>query len=52
MISAHGRSKWIGIGTFKFLYGDTIIEFDPLIIENSDTPLILSLEDKDELHPR
>lgn len=49
VVSAHGGSKCIGIATFKFPYGDTILSFNAPIVENSDTPLILGLNDQDKL---
>ena len=48
-VSAHGGSKCIGIATFKFPYHDTIIKFDAPIVESSDIPLILGLDDQDKL---
>ena len=48
-VSAHGGSKCIGIATFKFPYHDTVIKFDAPIVENSDIPLILGLDDQDKL---
>ena len=47
-ISAHSRPNCIGIATFKFPYPDTIIEFDSPIVENSNIPLILGLDDQDK----
>ena len=47
-VSAHGGSKCIGIATFKFPYHDTVIEFEAPIVENSDIPLILGLDDQDK----
>lgn len=38
---AHGGSKCICIETFRFPYANTKIEFHDIIIENSDTPLML-----------
>ena len=42
-------SKRIGITTVKFLYNNSIIEFDAPIIENSDISLNLGLDDQDTL---
>ncbi len=52
VIYAHGGSKFIGVATFKFPYGNTIIAFDAPIVANSDTPLILGLSDQDRLGSR
>ncbi len=52
VVSAHGGSKCIGVSTFKFPYYDSIIEFGAPIVDNSDTPLILGLNDQDRLHCR
>ncbi len=52
MISAYGGSKCISITTFKFPYGDSVIEFDAPIIEKSGIPLILGLKDMDKLNSR
>ncbi len=52
VVSAHGVSKCIEVSTFKFPYFDSIIEFDAPIVENSDTPLILGLNDQDRLQCR
>ncbi len=52
MISAHRGSKCIGIATFKFPNGDSVIEFDRFIVEKSYTLLILGPKDIDRLNYR
>ncbi len=48
-ISGRGSSKCIGIATFKFPYGDVVLEFDAPIVKDADFPLILGLCDQDRL---
>ncbi len=48
-ISGHGGSECVGVATFKFPYGDTVLEFDPPIVKDTDFPLILGLRDQDRL---
>ncbi len=48
-ISGHGGSECIGVATFKFPYGDTVLEFDAPIVKDSDFPLILALRDQERL---
>ena len=49
VISGHGGSECLGIATFRFPYGDTVITFDAPIVKDADTPLILGLRDQDRL---
>ena len=46
-VSAHGGSRCIGVAKFRFSYDDTVLEFDEPIVENTDSPLILGLDQMD-----